>query len=112
MKRIAGFVFLSLATVTFLAWMLTTPLIKINQVNATVAVADGSQPMPPPPFSAANATLLADGSQPMPPPPFSTANATLLADGSQPMPPPPFSVLNRNTLADAEMPVPPPLVYA
>ncbi len=91
MKRITGFVFLSLATVAFLAWMLTTPLLKINRVNATIAVADGSQPMPPPPFSLAGGVTLADGGQPAPPPPFSFINGTTLADGGQPAPPPPFS---------------------
>jgi len=92
MKRTIGFVFLSVIAVAFLVWMLTTPLLKINDLNVSPAVADGSQPMPPPPFS--------------------VANGALLADGSQPMPPPPFSLLNRSTLADAGTPVPPSPVYA
>ena len=70
MKRSAGFVFLALAAVALLGWMLTMPLLKINHSNASPAVADGVTPVPPPPFSVSG-VLLADGVTPVPPPPFS-----------------------------------------
>jgi len=91
MKRIAGFVFLSVAAVVFLAWMLTTPILKINHVNAPPAVADGAPPVPPPPFSVVGGVTLADGAPPVPPPPFSVVGGITLADGAPPVPPPPFS---------------------
>ena len=92
MKRYAGFVFLSIATVALLGWMLTTPLLKINHLIQNPAVADGTSPTPPPPFSIVNGTTLADGTSPTPPPPFSVVNGTTLADGTSPTPPPPFAV--------------------
>ena len=108
MKRITGFVFLSVAAVALLAWMLTTPILKINHVNAAPAVADGGAPVPPPPFSVLNGVTLADGGAPIPPPPFSVLNDVTLADGGAPVPPPPFSVANGLTLADGTPPQPPP----
>ena len=89
MKKLAGILFLSLAVSFALGWMLATPGVEINGAVGAPALADGGQPMPPPPF--ANSTLLADGGQPMPPPPFSFVGGTNPADGGQPMPPPPFS---------------------
>jgi hypothetical protein len=91
MKRLAGFVFLSVAVVALFGWMLTTPLLKIIHSNEIPAVADGAQPAPPPPFSVVNGVTLADGAQPAPPPPFSVVNGITLADGAQPAPPPPFA---------------------
>ena len=77
MKRTIGFVFLSVIAVAFLVWMLTTPLLKINDLNVSPAVADGGGPIPPPPWNGATSfsagVLLADGGGPIPPPPWNGA---------------------------------------
>jgi hypothetical protein len=70
MKRSASLLFLSVAAVALLGWMLTTPLLKINHSSASPAVADGVTPTPPPPFSV-NGIMLADGVTATPLPPFS-----------------------------------------
>ena len=106
MKKLAGILFLSLAVSFALGWMLATPGVEINGAVGAPALADGGQPMPPPPFSFVGGTNPADGGQPMPPPPF--ASSTLLADGGQPMPPPPFSFVGGTNPADGGQPMPPP----
>ena len=80
MKKTMALVSLSIAGLLLIAWMLTTPILQINPVNAAPAVADGTPPQPPPPY------LMADGTPPQPPPPY------LVADGTPPQPPPPYNV--------------------
>jgi len=106
MKRAVALTLGSLAVLSLLAWMLATPISKIN--HTLPAVADGNQPVPPPPFAAVGNTLVADGNQPVPPPPFAAVGSTLVADGNQPVPPPPFSFVSGPILADGNQPVPPP----
>jgi hypothetical protein len=64
MKKTIGIVSLSLAVLLLFGWMLATPLVEINPLHTNPAVADGTPPMPPPPY------LVADGTPPMPPPPY------------------------------------------
>jgi hypothetical protein len=108
MNRTLGFLSLSLAAFLLLAGMLATPLVEINHLHAVPVVADGTTPVPPPPFSAATGALLADGTTPVPPPPFSLSEGITVADGTTPVPPPPFSLSNAITVADGTTPVPPP----
>ncbi len=80
MKRTISLTTFCVAVLLIFGWMLATPLVEINPLHSSPAVADGTPPMPPPPY------LVADGTPPMPPPPY------LVADGTPPMPPPPYNV--------------------
>ena len=80
MKKALSLVALSIAALLLFGWMLATPVVEINPAPSNPALADGTSPMPPPPY------LVADGTSPMPPPPY------LVADGTSPMPPPPYAV--------------------
>ncbi|HUJ39866.1 MAG TPA: hypothetical protein VLW54_04915 [Candidatus Acidoferrales bacterium] len=73
------------------------PTLEINRVHGVPAVADGTSPTPPPPFS--QAITVADGTSPTPPPPFPLTEGIRVADGTSPTPPPPFSQGSSGLLA-------------
>ena len=52
MKKTISFVSLSIAGLLLFGWMLATPVLKINPAQTNPVVADGGQPMPPPPWAA------------------------------------------------------------
>jgi hypothetical protein len=52
MKKTLGSVSLSLAAILLLGWMLATPLGEINPSQSAPIVADGTNPVPPTPWSA------------------------------------------------------------
>jgi hypothetical protein len=74
MKRLTGMLCLITALALLCGWMLATPLAKSNVLDGMPAVADGTGPTPPPPWSITDGTLLADGTGPTPPPPWSKLN--------------------------------------
>ena len=106
MKRTLGLFCFLVAAVLLLGWMLATPATEINHARGVGAVADGTSPTPPPPFS--HAIMLADGTSPTPPPPFSQTEGMMVADGTSPTPPPPFSQTGKTMVADGTSPTPPP----
>ena len=57
--------------------------------SAQQILADGPNPLPPPPTRTVTPPLVADGPNPLPPPPTRTVTPSLIADGPNPLPPPP-----------------------
>jgi hypothetical protein len=52
MKKTISFLSLSIAGILLFGWMLATPLLECNQAESNTVVADGSAPVPPPPWAA------------------------------------------------------------